>query len=440
MEIAVYILLLIALVVITYFITKASFHSLINSSSEKYNVLDKEKAVAASALVQTKEQLKAAERNLEEERLKSMKLNSDLSEAKTMNQNFEEKLKTQKEELGELQMRFTKEFENLANKILEEKTNKFTEQNKSNLDIILNPLKEKIKDFEQKVELAYKTESAERNTLKGEIRSLVELNKKISEEANNLATALKGDNKQQGNWGEVVLEKILEVSGLIKDREYKTQFVTTNDEGDRIKPDVVIFLPDEKHIIIDSKVSLVAYDAFVNCTEDEDRVRFRKAHIDSVRSHIKLLGEKNYQTASGLNTPDFILLFIPIESSFSVAIQADQDLFNYAWDRKIVIVSPSTLLATLRTISSMWKQERQTKNALQIAEEGGKLYDKFVAFVEDLMNVGRKMDAAKADYVEAMKKLTDGSGNLVRRAEKMKELGAKVGKKSLPPQIIERAE
>ncbi|MEO5570023.1 MAG: DNA recombination protein RmuC [Bacteroidia bacterium] len=439
MNIVLSILLLIVAVVITYFVTRSGFQSLLNASSEKYNQSDKEKAIAFSTSEQLKEQLKSFEKNLDDERLKSTKLNSDLSEARTMNQNFEDKLKTQKEELNDLQIRFTKEFENLANKILEEKSSKFTEQNRANLDVILNPLKEKIKDFEQKVELAYKAESAERNTLKGEIRNLVELNKKISEEANNLATALKGDNKQQGNWGEVVLEKILERSGLVKDQEYKTQFVTTNDEGDRIKPDVVVFLPDEKHIVIDSKVSLVAYDAFVNSAAAEDRARFRKAHIDSVRSHIKLLGEKNYQTASGLNTPDFILLFIPIESSFSVAIQADQEIFNYAWDRKIVLVSPSTLLATLRTISSIWKQERQTRNALQIAEEGGKLYDKFVGFVEDLVRVGRKMDEAKTDYTEAMKKLTDGTGNLVKRAEKMKELGAKAGK-SLPQQIIERAE
>jgi DNA recombination protein RmuC len=439
MNILIYLLLFVAAMVITYFITKGKYQSSLDVSSEKYNQLDKEKAIANASLEQTKEQLNGVQKNLDDERLLSMKLNADLSEAKTISQNYEEKLKTQKDELSELQVRFTKEFENLANKILEEKTNKFTEQNKTNLDVILNPLKEKIKDFEQKVELAYKTESAERNTLKGEIRSLVELNKKISEEANNLATALKGDNKQQGNWGEVVLEKILEVSGLVNDREYKTQFVTTNDEGTRIKPDVVVFLPDEKHIIIDSKVSLVAYDAYVNCPEEDDRLRFRKAHIDSVRSHIKLLGEKNYQTASGLNTPDFILLFIPIESSFSVAIQADQELFNYAWDRKIVLVSPSTLLATLRTVSSIWKQERQTRNALQIAEEGGKLYDKFVGFVEDLVKVGKKMDDAKIDYTEAMKKLYEGSGNLIKRAEKMKELGAKAGK-SLPLQIIERAE
>ncbi len=417
---------------ITYFITKSRFISLVSGE-------EKERAILDSSLKQAKEQLSAAQQTIEENGERLMKMNYDLSEAKTINQNLDEKLTVQKQELEEMQKRFTKEFENLANKILEEKSSKFTEQNKTNLDIILNPLKEKIKDFEQKVEKAYDKENAERITLKTEIKNLVELNKKISEEANNLATALKGDNKQQGNWGEIVLEKILESSGLIKDREYQTQFSTTNEEGDRIRPDVVVFLPDEKHIIIDSKVSLVAYDAFVNTVVEDDRLRFRKAHIDSVRSHIKLLGEKNYQTAFGLNTPDFVLLFIPIESSFSVAIQADQDLFSYAWDRKIVIVSPSTLLVTLRTISSIWKQERQTRNALQIAEEGGKLYDKFVAFVEDLVRVGKRMDDAKKDYVEAMSKLTDGSGNLVRRAEKMKELGAKATK-TLPQPIIERAE
>lgn len=439
MQTITFIILILAAAVITYFVTQSKFAALLSSKDDLYNKLDKEVSVVNANLQAAKEQALLSQKNVEEQRAKLMSMTGELSEAKTINQSLDEKLKSQKQELEELQMRFSKEFENLANKILEEKSLKFTEQNKSNLDVILNPLKERIKDFEQKVDNAYKAESAERNTLKGEIKNLVELNKKISEEANNLATALKGDNKQQGNWGEIVLEKILESSGLIKDREYKTQFVTTNDEGDRIKPDVIVFLPDEKHIIIDSKVSLVAYDAFVNSTDDVDRTRFRKAHVDSVKSHIKLLGEKNYQTAFGLNTPDFVLLFVPIESSFSVAVQADQDIFNYAWDRKIVIVSPSTLLVTLRTISSIWKQERQTKNALQIAEEGGKLYDKFVSFVEDLIRVGKKMDDVKKDYAEAMTKLTDGSGNLVRRAEKMKELGAKATK-SLPPQLIERAE
>jgi DNA recombination protein RmuC len=316
----------------------------------------------------------------------------------------------------------------LANKILDEKSQKFTDQNKNNLDIILNPLKERIKEFEKRVEDTYKAENAERITLKTEIKNLIELNKQISEEANNLATALKGDNKQQGNWGELVLEKILERSGLKEGDEYKTQHTDQNASGDRIRPDVVIFLPDGKHVIVDSKVSLVAYNACVNSPTEEERSRFLKLHIESLRNHIKLLGDKNYQSATGLHSPDFVLLFVPIESSFSLALQADVELFNFAWDRKIVIVSPSTLLATLRTIASIWKQERQTRNSLEIAEEGGKLYDKFVAFYEDLVKVGSKMDSAKADYVEAMKKLYEGSGNLVRRAEKMKTLGAKTTK------------
>jgi len=327
----------------------------------------------------------------------------------------------------------------LANKILEEKSQKFTEQNRTNLDVILAPFKEKLKDFEQKVDQTYKAESAERITLKTEIKYLVELNKQVSEEANNLANALKGDNKQQGGWGEMLLEKILERSGLKEGEEFKTQFTTTNNEGDRIKPDVVVFLPDNKHVVIDSKVSLVAYNACVNSNTEEERARYLKLHIDSVRSHIKLLSEKNYQTATGLTTPDFVLLFIPIESSFSLALQGDSELFNFAWDRKIVVVSPSTLLATLRTIASIWKQERQTRNALDIAVEGGKLYDKFVAFYEDLVKVGKKMNDAKVDYDEAMKKLYQGAGNLVRRAEKMRELGAKASKQ-LPTTIIERSD
>ncbi|MBL0308961.1 MAG: DNA recombination protein RmuC [Bacteroidetes bacterium] len=352
--------------------------------------------------------------------------------------NLNNKLTDKEKDIRQLNEKLTNDFKVLANQILEEKSARFTEQNKTNLDIILNPFKEKLIEFEKKVDQTYKTESAERITLKIEIKNLIELNKQISEEANNLATALKGDNKQQGNWGELVLEKILERSGLREGVEYKTQVTTTNVVGDKIKPDVVIFLPDEKHVIVDSKVSLVAYDACVNAPTEDERLKYLKLHIESLRSHVKLLSDKNYQTASGFESPDFILLFVPIESSFSLAVQGDGDLFNYAWDKKIVIVSPSTLLATLRTIASIWKQERQTRNAIEIAEEGGKLYDKFVAFYEDLERVGKKMDDAKKDYVEAMKKLYDGTGNLVRRAEKMKELGAK-NTKQLPPSLIERA-
>jgi DNA recombination protein RmuC len=247
---------------------------------------------------------------------------------------------------------------------------------------------------------------------------------KVSSEANNLANALKGDTKKQGNWGEVILEKVLERSGLIKGQEYQTQFSTKNIDGNRIQPDAVVFLPDNKHIIIDSKVSLVAYNAFVNSENENEKQKFLKEHINSVKNHVKQLSEKNYQTSPDFNTPDFVLLFMPIESAFSAAIQSDQDLFAYAWDLKIVIVSPSTLLATLRTIASIWKQERQTKNALEIAKQSGALYDKFVGFLEDLDKIGKSIDASKIAYEDALNKLKTGRGNLINRVINIQKLGA----------------
>ncbi len=442
---------------LAFFYAKSQSGSLLSTANEKARILESTvnelkqdiKNVTQSAEGRLQEERKNAEarllqeRNvaqtqLQDERKKVEALSTDYSKAKTENENNEKRLAEQKGELEQLNKKFTTEFENLANRILDEKSQKFTDQNRTNLDIILNPFKEKLKEFENKVDQTYRAESAERITLKTEIKNLVELNKQISEEANNLATALKGDNKQQGNWGELVLEKVLERSGLVEGTEYKTQITSTNVDGDKIRPDVVIFLPDDKHVIVDSKVSLIAYNACVNSVSEEERLKYLKLHIESLRSHIKLLSDKNYQTAAGFESPDFVLLFVPIESSFSLAVQGDAELFNYAWDRKIVIVSPSTLLATLRTIASIWKQERQTRNALQIAEEGGKLYDKFVTFYDDLKNVGKKMEDAKESYVDAMKKLYDGSGNLVKRAEKMRELGAKTTKQ-LPQNIIDRA-
>ncbi|MBS1614279.1 MAG: DNA recombination protein RmuC [Bacteroidetes bacterium] len=407
----------------------------LSAATEKGRLLESNVAELKNELRLANE---SSEIKLNSEKNTIAKLNGELAAAQTDNNNLHQRLLEQKAEIEDLNKRFTKEFENLANRILDEKSQKFTDQNKNNLDIILNPFKEKLKEFEQKVDHAYKTESNERITLKTEIKNLIDLNKQISEEANNLATALKGDNKQQGNWGELVLEKILERSGLVEGEGYRTQFTANNANGEKIRPDVVVMLPDNKHIIIDSKVSLVAYEACVNAATPEDRARFLKAHVESLRSHVKLLSDKGYQTATGIDTPDFVLLFVPIESSFSLAVQSDNELFNFAWDRKVVIVSPSTLLATLRTIASIWKQERQTRNALEIAEEGGKLYDKFVSFYEDLLAIGKKMDGAKSDYTEAMKKLYDGTGNLVRRAEKMRELGAKTNKQ-LPQNIIDRA-
>ena len=303
---------------------------------------------------------------------------------------------------------------------------------------MVTPLQTKIKDFELKVDEVYRTEAAERNSLRGEIKNLVELNQKISKEASNLALALKGDTKKQGNWGELILEKVLEYSGLRKGEEYRMQVNMQGEDGQRLIPDAIIFLPEKKHILIDAKVSLVAYDRYVSSQTDEERSVAVLEHIASVKRHIKELSDKKYPSLPDLDSPDFTLLFMPIESSFGLAIQADNELFGYAWDRKIVIVSPSTLLATLRTISSIWKQERQTKNALDIADRAGKMYDKFVGFVDDLLIVGKRMSDAKSGYDEAMKKLSSGPGNLVRQSEQLKEMGAKATKQ-LSASLLDRA-
>jgi DNA recombination protein RmuC len=374
------------------------------------------------------DRLKKKEEELNESTNRIIELNTHLGSLGKEKESLDEKLSTFKKEIEELHTRSQEQFKNLANEILEDKSKRFTEQNKQNINEIMNPLRDKIKDFQEKVDKVYSTESAERNTLKGEIKKLVELNQKISEDANNLASALKGDSKAQGNWGEIILEKVLERSGLEKDREYKVQYSMIDAEGNRQQPDVVVFLPGDKHIIVDAKVSLTAYEAFVNAPNDEEKSQNLLKHIVSVKKHIEELGKKNYQSLQQLHTPDFVLLFMPIESSFSTAVQADNELFNYAWDRKIVIVSPSTLLATLHTIASLWKQEKQARNVFEIAEESGKLYDKFCGLIEDLINVGKKMEAARDSYQEAMKKVSSGPGNIVKRIENIKKLGAKAGK------------
>ena len=399
---------------------------------------DKEKAVLQEKVSNNVLEIAKLSQNYSGEQEKLGVANNRLAKAEEAFKNMNERLLTQKSEFEELQKRFTTEFENIANKILDEKSKKFTEQNKTNIDGILNPLKEKIEKFEKTVGDNYDKELRDRISLKEEVKKLYELNNRISEEANNLTKALKGDNKKQGNWGEVILEKILERSGLVKDREYKTQVTTINVDGEIIKPDVVIYLPDEKHIVVDSKVSLLAYDAYVNSEIDEDRERLIKDHVMSVKAHIKGLSEKNYQTSSLFNTPDFVLLFIPIESSFSLAVQADLELFSYAWERKIVIVSPSTLLATLRTISSIWKQERQNRNALEIARIGGSLYDGFCRFIEDMNDIDKHLHQSQEAYANAFKKLSQGKGNLISTAEKIKTLGAKATK-SFDKDLIENA-
>ncbi len=350
--------------------------------------------------------------------------------------NLRETLTTLKQEMEELLLKFFKKNENIAHKILKQNSRDFTLVNQKNISEILNPLREKIQLFEKKVEDTYEKGLKDQTDLKAELKKLHDLNIRISDEASNLTKALKGDVKKQGNWGEVILERILERSGLTEGREYEKQFSMLGENGSRLQPDVVIYLPDQKHIVVDSKVSLVAYERLVNATEEADRAGYIKAHLLSIKSHIKQLSEKHYQSAPGMNSPDFVLLFVPIESSFSVAIQADQDLFSYAWDNKVVIVSPSTLLATLRTIASIWQQENQTRNAMEIARQGGLLYDKFVSFIADLEKVGYNIEQTRKNYDLAMNKLNDGRGNLIRSAEKLRELGSKVSKE-LPQKYLD---
>ncbi len=350
--------------------------------------------------------------------------------------NLREKLESQKEEMTTLQQKFTTEFENIATKILKQNTEEFSASNQKNINELLHPLKEKIQLFEKKVEDTYEKGLKDQTDLKAELKKLHDLNMKISDEANNLTKALKGDVKKQGNWGEVILERILERSGLNEGREYQKQESITAENGQRLQPDVVIHLPDQKHIVVDSKVSLVAYERLVNAENEKDRLTFVKDHLQSVRNHIKILSEKHYQNSPSFNSPDFVLLFIPIESSFSVAVQEDQELFLYAWENKVVLVSPSTLLATLRTIASIWQQENQNRNAQEIARQSGALYDKFVAFVSDMEAIGKSLENTRKTYDQAANKLYSGTGNLVRRAENIRKLGAKTTKE-LPSGIIE---
>lgn len=360
------------------------------------------------------------------------------SQLAAQNESLQQLLDSQKEEIIKIQEEAKLQFENLANKILEEKTLKFTEQNQHNLKNILNPLQEKITDFEKKVENTHKESIDYHAALRQQILGLKEMNLQMSKETLNLTKALKGDSKIQGNWGELVLERVLEKSGLEKGREYEIQKSFTTEEGNRVQPDVIINLPDGKKMIVDSKVSLTAYEKYINEEDDEQKSSFLKEHVNSLKRHVEQLGSKNYQHLYQMESPDFVLLFIPIEPAFAIALNEDTQLYNKAFERNIVIVTPSTLLATLRTIDSMWTNQKQQENAYEIARQAGALYDKFDGFVTDLVKIGKKMDEAKTEYEGAMNKLVDGKGNLITSVQKLKIMGAKA-KKSLPDAILNRA-
>ena len=332
------------------------------------------------------------------------------------------------------------EFENLANKIFEQKSERFSQQTRTSLDTLLNPFRDQLQDFRKRVEDVYTTETRDRQALRSEIKSLQELNRQITEEASNLTRALKGDKKIQGNWGELILERVLEKSGLRKGVEYETQGSYRDGDNQLYRPDVIVHLPDSRNLIIDSKVSLVAYQQWV--TEDEDsgvKEEALKQHVEAVRNHIRTLSEKDYSQLHGLHSPDFVLLFMPIEPAFVAAFQQDENLFAEAFERKIIVVTPTTLLVTLRTIENIWRYERQSQNARQIAERAGAVYDKLRVFVEAMERLGTQLHTAQGTYDSAMNTLTRGRGNLISQANRFVELGVRV-KKELPKGIMDQAE
>ncbi|MDP1623998.1 MAG: DNA recombination protein RmuC [Bacteroidales bacterium] len=367
-----------------------------------------------------------------------LNLNKELSTKIAEYTNLQEKLTAQESDLEKLQDKFRDEFKNLANEILEEKTQKFTEQNRNKLEEILKPLGEKIRDFEKKVEETYDKESKQRFSLEKEIKNLTDLNQQISKEASNLTNALKGQAKTRGNWGEIILESILEKSGLTLDREFFIQQSYTNEFGKRLQPDVIVAYPGDRNVVIDSKVSLLDYERYASAETKEEQELAARDHLSSVKNHIADLSSKNYQDIYALKSLDFVMLFMPIEPAYMLAMQYDANLWNWAYDRRILLISPTNLIAALRMIANLWRVEYQNKNAMEIARQSGDLYDKFTGFVEDLQDIGAKLEATRKVYDSSMNKLYTGKGNLIRRVENIKSLGAKAGKE-IPRSLLEKA-
>ena len=417
------------------FAAGAVFTWLFLKSKQQSALIEKNRIEERNTILQ--ESMGSIQEEILKEREKNVSLSSNLASINADNRNLQTRLEENRKEIEELQAKFSAEFKNIANSILEEKSRIFTEQNKNNIEGILKPLNDKIKDFEKRVEETYDRESKQRFSLEREIKNLYELNLQITKEASNLTSALKGQSKTMGNWGEVILESVLEKSGLVKDREYIVQESLMSEEGKRFQPDVIVNLPENKCIIIDSKVSLLAYEKYCSSEDETDKKAALKDHIISVRNHIKNLNQKNYQTLYQLRSLDFVLMFMPVEPAFSLAVQYDIGLFNEAFEKNIVLVSPSTLLATLKTIASIWRQEKQNRNALEIARQSGALYDKFEGLLKDLIEIGNKIKGTRKAYEDAMKKLSTGSGNLIKRAEDIKKLGAKATK-SLPADLVDR--
>lgn len=340
------------------------------------------------------------------------------------------------EDAGKLKATLQTEFQAIASKLLEEKSAKFTDHNKSQVEALLHPLRQQLVDFRQRVDTVYKTESDDRSALKAQIEQLRLLNGQITAEAHALTTALKGQSQARGAWGELILERLLESAGLLKGQDYLTQETLTTEDGRRLRPDVILRLPDQRHLVIDSKVSLIAYEQAVNATDELLRAAAAKNHATAVRTHVDQLSAKRYEDTGKLITPDYVLMFVPIEPAFVLALEQDRALYDWAFDRRVILCTAPTLLVTLKTVASLWKQDRQTKNVQAIADRGGRLYDKFVGLYIDLEKMGEQLKRLRDSYDSALEKVKTGKGNLIDQVEELKTLGAKA-KKALPPSSID---
>ncbi|AXP79448.1 DNA recombination protein RmuC [Mariniflexile rhizosphaerae] len=407
-------------------------------SKSEQSTLEERQNQMANTINELKQHLGKTEDERETIRKEKESLNAELTRKQADFENLKLKNEEQKIEVEKLQEKFTKEFENLANKILDENSKKFTVQNKDNIDAILKPLQDKIQNFEKRVEETNKEDINRSADLRRQIIGLKELNEQMTKETTNLTKALKGDTKMQGNWGELVLERVLERSGLRKDFEYFVQQSFTNDDGRRVMPDIIVHLPGDKKLIIDSKVSLVSYERYINETDESERLPHLKSHVLSVKKRVVELGEKNYHQLYQMESPDFVLLFIPIESAFAIASMEHPSLYADAFERNIIIVTPTTLLAVLKTIDTMWQNEKQKANAIEIATQAGKLYDSFVNLTDELIKVGNQIGTVQKSYENAMVKLT-GKGNLIKRVENLKILGAKASKEQ-NQKLLKRAD
>ena len=401
-------------------------------------VLDAQLNSLIAELKAEREAHTAARTEREQVRARAQRLAEELAELSTRLEAERAQSQEKLALLAEARESLSGQFRALANDILEEKSKRFTEQNQANLGQLLEPLKVKLGEFQGKVDQVYVQESKDRSALAEQVRQLMELNRSLSQEARNLTRALKGSSKAQGNWGELVLERVLEASGLRKGEEYDVQESHTREDGSRLQPDVVIHLPEDRHLVVDSKVSLLAYEGYAIAESEEERLSAAKRHLDSVRAHIKGLSGKNYQALYGLKSLDFVMMFIPIEPAFMVAVTHDRELFMDAWERNVLLVSPSTLLFVVRTVAHLWRQEAQNRNAQEIANRGAELYDKLVGFVEDLESVGNRLKQAQREFDLAHGKLASGRGNVIRQAEMLKQLGVKPTK-TLPGALVDKA-